>query len=185
MATFGDTGSGGSVSYQTANVIIVCKYTLSEAGLVSKLTLPIQGENVAGTQALKAVAYVNSAGVPGALVASSNEVVYDCTVVGPTVTDFTLAAPVTFPAADYFLGLFYGTRSAAGHASLLRNAGAVNQVKGKDPSGTYPNAQDPFGTASYSLSWTIRVYATYTAAGGSPPFGNERRSARRRVLQRM
>jgi parallel beta-helix repeat protein len=159
-ATFGKTtvgasaGPGGGFS---ANVKRCAKYTLSETGDVSKLTLYTGGApGFSGTQAIRAVIYATSSGVPTTRLAVSNE-----RVVSATETmawrDLVLPTTVRLTPGTYCLGVHSGTTE--GVADYRWDAVAGSWHKNAD---TYSDgASSPFGTAETG-NQQISVYATYT-----------------------
>lgn len=161
MSTFGDTGTTGAYSGQSSGNIVVCKFPLSEAASVTKLTAEITGAASAGSQVLRGLIYADAAGVPGALKgAIGTEVSFTSTVSNVAAVDLPFSSPIALAAGNYWLGMMWGAANL--FAGLTQVAGVANQVKFINTGLTYPTPPDPFGTPSGSLAWIVRVFATYT-----------------------
>lgn len=159
-ATFGKTAVGAQPGVNggfSANVKRCAKYTLSETGDVSKLTLYTGGApGFSGTQAIRGVIYATSSGVPTTRLAVSNE-----RVVSATETmawrDLVLPATVRLAPGTYCLGVHSGTTE--GVADYRWDAVAGSWFKNAD---TYSDgATSTFGTAETG-NQQISIYATYT-----------------------
>jgi hypothetical protein len=77
--TFGDTTVGASAEADPANLKAASKYALPSAGTLSKLSLYLQPTGTAGTQSFEGVIYAESAGAPGALLASTTALAFKST----------------------------------------------------------------------------------------------------------
>ncbi len=159
-ATFGYVYSGSETGTLTTSSYrsYMTSYTLSEDGTVSKLTALLQ--TTSGTENIKGLIYLNTAGVPGAVVAVSDPVQ---ATTSKTSYDLTFSSPVELTAGDYYIGI-------VGDGSATNFFYAATGTH-KTSSNNYPSpVNDPTEVASYDLKDCI--YATYTAAAASttPPF---------------
>jgi hypothetical protein len=135
----------------SANFIQVSKYTLSEEGLVT--TVSVFTTNATGIA--RGVIYADSVGSPTTLMAVSNEVTFATSGDGWTV--FTLPSAVLLPADDYWLGFFAGANTTSFYSDTVTN----NRKYKADTYDATPI--DPFGAPTATDNVQIQVYATYTA----------------------
>jgi hypothetical protein len=156
MPTFGNTVQGGSFDGgYPADAKQGSKYTLIEAGLVSKLT----GYFGSNPKALRLVVYEDSAGSPGAL----KGVTVETTTVQDTWTDFVLPTPILLTAGDYWLCFWVPTAGSGPSTGGWPAYDAGGSRAGKtDPYSSTLDPSDPFGTPTLTDSINYSFYATYT-----------------------
>jgi hypothetical protein len=152
MATFGNTvGHNTNISALATNFKQGSKYTLSEDGTVTKLSLFMRD----ATGVARAVIYTDAAGSPDALMAVSNEVTFSSS--GSDIwVDFPLPAGVPLSAGDYWLGFIAG----AGTSSFFYDTVTNNRKFRAETYSATP--ADPFGGGITTDSIQIQIYATYT-----------------------
>lgn len=153
MPTFGKTSIGASFNnFPIGDALSTSRFTLSETGVVTKLTLYYKGTSVSPLHEagdVRAVIFSVAAGEPDELVALSDA------VNSPTTDgwiDFPISPSVELPPGDYYLGAH----------SALRKVGAM------DTAGTNRNASDTYSDGTLT-TWpggttsTLQksVYATY------------------------
>jgi hypothetical protein len=164
MPIFGNNVAGGFFSELNADTKRVNKFTLSEGGTVTKLSVYLDGlGSGSGGQAVRAVVYDDdgTGGNPGTLKAQSVDVTIPD---GQTAgwVDFTITSPVALAAGDYWLGLHVGASSSA--LRVWRDNVGSDRADGTDT--FVGGASDPFGAVT-SGAGVLSVYATYTATGGA------------------
>jgi subtilisin family serine protease/fibronectin type 3 domain-containing protein len=164
---FGKTTVGASTDGgMFANYKIVHSATLPVAGSVTKLNVyAVPGINSPSPQTLKAVIYADSAGSPGALLATGAEVTYTGSKDGSGWFSLPLATPVKLNAGSYWLGFITGatTKGMGYRYDSVANSRAYNE----DPYTAGPT--NPFGTSTKD-SEQASLYAQYTPApAGSAP----------------
>lgn len=149
--TFGKTDVGATINHFPNASLSACRFTLSQNGNVSKLTVYFKGTNsnhVGGDA--RCVIYDVSGGEPNALVAQSDVVNVPDGVDG--WIDFPLPSPISLTAADYYLGII--SAFVLEGAMTVAGVNRLSSASGLTP----PN---PFGTSS-SSSNQKSIYATYT-----------------------
>lgn len=155
MATFGNTATGANTDYAFANdAIILGKYTLSVAGIVSKLTSYLSGsENYA-----KGVVFDDNgaSGKPGTLIAVTPGVALPSSVAW---TDFVFASGVSLAAGEWWIGVVakYGVGALCSSATSGGAAGYET--------GSYDSPADLTSWQGES-TYMQCTYATYTTASG-------------------
>lgn len=152
MATFGKTDVGATdAAFPSANSKSACKFTLSEAGYVTKLTIYYQSAGGHEGGNAKGLIYsVDESGEPDALIAVTEEVAVPYSIFD--WVEFPFSSPVYLEAGDYYLGAHSANRLVSKAATTGTN---------RYNSDTYSDgASDPFGSAS-SSSLQKSVYATY------------------------
>jgi hypothetical protein len=136
----------------TSNQLMVCKFTSpSDCGPVTKIRAYLHKGDP--TVHVKACIYADNNGAPGALLATSDEVVLGTT---DQWVDFTINYSAS-PNTVYWLGifgdnwwnLFWDTNGSSGQ---LRDR--ISDV--------YPTFPDPFGTAHNTWAYQMSIYACYT-----------------------
>jgi len=166
MATFGNTSiETGITRFTSRDTKSAVKFTLSEAGLVSKITAHIYrdpGNSYDGY--CKCDIYADDAGSPGALKGETNEVLVDWT--SGDWGDFTFATAVSLTAGDYWLTLHVGDDTVhqivAYSTFISSDAGGTNQFDLRAEDEYDDGAEDPYGTVGGLNDWTASIYATYT-----------------------
>ena len=163
MATFGNTSIGSTpVSiHSSTNNKTVSKFTLSEAGTVTKLSIYLDGNGTgSGPQVIKGVIYDDdgASAVPGTLMGTSEEVSIADAAAAAWV-DFTFASPVALTSGNWYLGLIAGSNIRGAQMYQESTSPTDNIWKVSD---TYTDgASDPFGAATTQTD-KLSVYATYT-----------------------
>jgi subtilisin family serine protease len=155
-ATFGQTGVGGSTDSFAGDRKRVNAYSLPTAGSVSKLSVYLAPTGTAGQQALRGVVYADSGGSPGALLATSNELVFHSSDAARWY-DLVLPSPLRLAAGRYWIGVITGGTSYV--AGFRWSSVAGSRVYNGN---TYTaGATNPFGPASTD-SEQMSLFATYT-----------------------
>ena len=145
----------------------VSKYTLSEAGDVSKLTLYLAGAGVAGTQVVRGVIYADATGEPGALLATTSEISGTGSDPGAW-RDLPFASPVRLAAGNYWLGFISGPTTSVLKFYFDEYVGAY-----RTNTDTYADGPtDPFGGGTTAYLRNISIYATYTPVTSPVPPSN-------------
>lgn len=155
MATFGKTDIGGSTYWGTAgDVKYACKFTLSEDGDISKITLYCRAHE--GTSNVRCGIYSDDAGSPDALEGTSAEVSVSTSWAW---RDFAFSPSISLLAGTYWLACIFSVR-----LYIVYDAGASNQWV--DKADTYSDGfSDPFGTPAHWYAYEMSIYATYTPSG--------------------
>lgn len=155
MPSFGKTDIGGTTDPLPSSNEIVCKYTLSEAGDVSKLTMYVDG-NPNGAAKIKGIIYSDSSG-PNVFLGATNE---SSISVGQAAgwIDLTFSSSISLTAGDYWLGIHCGgTTTFNAYYDAVGSRVYKNQA--------YSSGQlNPFGAPTGSDTKTYSMYATYTPA---------------------
>lgn len=171
MATFGQTSVSASSGSDLHTLITIGKYTLSEAGDVSKLSLYFNNQ-YSGHKAcnMKGIIYAadGASGAPNTRKAVSPAVaIADNKAAG--WVDFEFSSAVSLGAGDYWLGAV-GDADAVGITAYHggSSGGSLYLVVGtySSPEATCPSP--PMATGTEKLC----VYATYTASGSKMPLLN-------------
>jgi hypothetical protein len=140
-----------------ANRKRVDHFQLTVAGSVSKLTMYLAPRGTSGQQVLKGVIYADQGGVPGALLATSNELTFHTTDLAGWY-DLVFPSALALQPGTYWIGIISGgSNNVAGFRwNSVSGARALSQDNYSD------GPSNPFGTASID-SEQMSVYATYTA----------------------
>lgn len=164
MATFGKTTQSSGSSYAWNDAKVCGKYTLSESGSVSKLTVDISNTETSHSAChLRAVIYDDSGGDPNALKGTGDAIAIADNIAKQWV-DLTFASPVVLDAGTYWIG-FIGSGSAGdtaiGISFWFTSAGTSVEDWNDD---TYADgASDPWGAAhNKTAARDFDVYGTYT-----------------------
>lgn len=155
--TFGYTTGQTSSQYSGRNSLALSKFTLSENGVVSKLTIYTQ--NYTDPTLMKGLIYSDNAGYPDQLLITPSEISTGTHTSGGWVD---LIASVSLNAGTYWLG--YITPTTSNYVSSLSSGGnGTAKVAGTyaTPETTYPSG------AALDADGIISIYATYTAGGAS------------------
>ncbi len=155
-ATFGNTAVGSSSDTFSANRKRVNSYALGSAGAVSKLTMYLAPGVVRGQQDIEGLIYADNSGSPGALIATTQQLVFSSTN-NAGWYDLPFSSPVNLAAGQYWIGVITGATSLVAGFRYTSVAGS------RDYNGnTYTSGPtNPFGTASTD-SEQMSLYATYT-----------------------
>jgi len=161
-ATFGKTSVGGSSDTFSTGRKRVNSYSLPVAGSVSKLSMYLAPTSTSGQQDIEGVIYADSNGSPGALLATSNQLVFSSTEAAGWY-DMTLPASVSLAAGKYWIGVITG--STSGVAGFRYSSVSASRDYNSNAYSSGPT--NPFGSVSTD-SEQMSLYATYQP-GGSPP----------------
>jgi hypothetical protein len=161
VATFGKTTQGAGTFPINADYKHASKFTLTEPGTITKVSLDLVGEpGGPSNQVMRGVIYADSAGAPGAKLVQSIEV----NVPGGSAqasnrrwVDFDCSSPVVnLLPGTYWIGLIAG---ASDDSSKLGYDSSGDRDFNTD---TYSDgASDPFGSPTHDTK-TVAAYATYT-----------------------
>ncbi len=159
MPTFGRTDASTNTQQIASGRIFGCRYQLSEAAVVTKLTALLRNTGLT-PQAVRCAIYADDGtdGWPGTLLALSDEVAVVSTD-GNEWMNFSLPAPVELAAGNYYLCVFGG---ATGAATAMLYTGGFSDRKFFYEDCSYPTAPDPIVACDYtSPNYELAVYATY------------------------
>lgn len=163
MSVFGQESPGGSSTLMNEDYIRAGKFTLSEAGDVSKLSAYMANPN-ASNQALRGLIYAadGESNAPYTYKGITNEVTLNASTAAGWV-DFAFASPVSLAAGDYYLGVYGG---ATGSQARLYYAatGAYYYMEA-----AYPTPPSPWAGGSGPLNYALSINATYTPAASGKP----------------
>jgi hypothetical protein len=164
MAILGNNTVGAVDDLQTAEMKQVYKVTPGEGGTITKLSGYISGQGSGvGNQAIKAVIYTDNSGVPGNLLAVSDEVII---IEGSAYAwrDFTVSCAIS-SGIPIWIGYHGGAITLGSQLKAFSGSGV------KFNTDTYSNGpNDPFQAASTSTNYSAySLYATYTPVGPSIP----------------
>jgi subtilisin family serine protease len=162
-ATFGTTTVGGRSDAMLPDRKRVNRYQLSVAGSVTKLSIYLQSTGTSGTQVIKGVLYADSAGKPGALVATTSELSFSSSQSAGWY-DMAFPSPVALGAGNYWIGMISGTSSHVAGFRYTSVAGSRAYNANSYASGP----TNPFGTPTIDDE-QMSEYATYTTGASSPP----------------
>lgn len=157
MAVFGWDSIGSSNDIASNPTLSnLCKYTLTEAGDISKLSLYLR--NTGAEANFYGVIYdaTGAGGTPGALKGTTPATA--CSTSEGQWVDATFSSAVVASAGDYWIGW-----GAASWGGIL---GFYNWNEGT--AGTVDAGSNP-ATGYSAAGWKMSVYGTYTASG-SPTF---------------
>jgi hypothetical protein len=155
-ATFGKTAVGGASDYFVAERKRVNRYALASAGSVSKLSIYLSPTGTAGQQVLKGVIYSDSSGVPGSLLATSQQLTFASTSATGWY-DLSLSSPVKLAAGSYWIGVITG--ATAGIAGFRYDN--VTGARDYNSNSYAAGPTNPFGAVTTDGEQTS-LYATYT-----------------------
>ena len=146
--TFGKTRIGATKQVFSANRKRVNRYSLPVTGTVSQLSIYLEPVGVAGLQSLQGVLYADSAGVPGALLASSAVRRFSSSEAAGWYA-LSFATPIELSAGSYWIGVLTGeTGKVAGYATTAWPARACTTATSSRPGRATPLAAKTSPTAS-------------------------------------
>ncbi len=155
-STFGKTSVGVSSDAFASERKRVNRYALPSAGSVTKLNVYLAPTATSGQELLKGILYADSAGAPGALLGTSEQLTFKSTNTAGWY-GLPFSSPVKLAAGNYWIGVMTGpTASVAGFR--------FDSVSGSRDYNANPFASgptDPFGAVTTD-SEQMSVYATYT-----------------------
>jgi len=153
MATFGRTDNT-SASEQGTDSIVATKFTVAEAGTITKITAYVYATN--GTPISMAIYADNGSGNPGTKLAEDSG---SATADGTTQW-YECNVSYAFVAGTYHLAVWAGN---AVTMSAFWLAGSTNQAAFKSGE-TFRTWPSPYGTPAAQLDREFCIYATYTPA---------------------
>jgi subtilisin family serine protease len=154
--TFGTTSVGGLSDAFAPDRKRVNAYSLSQAGSVSKLSVYLQPGTASGNADIEGVIYADSSGSPGALIATSSQLVFPSSGAAGWY-DLPFASSPSLAAGRYWIGVLTG---GATHAAGYRYA-TVSASRLYNANLYASGPSSPFGSASTD-SQQMSLYATYT-----------------------
>jgi hypothetical protein len=154
---FGDTTPGGSWDALPANTKRAAKFTAT-AGSVTRVSAYVSGSTTAGSQAIKAVIYSDSGGLPQTLLGTSNAVTVTQNQAARWV-DFTFPSPVSVSAGSLWIGFIANTTANIARIAYTTSTGGVRTNTDNYGDG----AANPFG-ASNPLNDHYTIYASLAPA---------------------
>jgi hypothetical protein len=168
-ATFGRPVVSAGSTFASPDYKFASRFTLSEGGQVSKLTLYAWGYGTSGFQSVRGLIYADAGGNPGPLVATTQEVsiTYNAT---KGWVELALPAPVPLAAGNYWLGFQAGARFGDALSYYGYDAATAAQQTKFDLYSDGPS--DPFG-AGASKDRVIAVYATYAPDQATAPAASD------------
>ena len=160
--TFGKTSVGASTDSFAANRKRVNRYALPSAGSVTKLSIYLAPNGVAGQQLIEGVVYSDSGGAPNTLLGTSTPLTFLSTNTAGWY-DLTFTTPLNLAAGNYWIGVITG---ATGNVAGFRYDSVTNS---RDVStNTYTSGPtNPFGAVTTD-SEQMSLYATYTESAPAP-----------------
>ena len=166
QSTFGKTTVGASTDSFALDRKRVSRYSLGASGSVSKLSAYLAPTSTAGQQTLRGVVYADAGGSPGALLATSNELVFHSTDAAGWY-DLTLPSPVTLAPGSYWIGVLTG--AGANVAGFRWDSVPGSRVYDNNAYSAGPS--DPFGALTGTDAEQMSLYASYapSSAPTSPP----------------
>jgi subtilisin family serine protease len=157
VGTLGPTAVGPNSDTMVADRKRVNSYQLSVPAQLTSLNVYLQPSGTAGQQVLRGIVYGDAAGVPGALLGTTNEITFHSTDAAGWYR-LQFPSPVALQPAKYWIGLISGSTSsvAAFRWATISGSRAYN-------TNTYSSGpSDPFGTATID-SERMSVYALFNA----------------------
>lgn len=167
MPNFGKETNGQSSTGSGADRKKVSSASPSTSGTVTSATIRVWVSG--GTSNVKAVIYADSAGVPGALLAISDEVAITSTTEIETTLNFTGGNQVVVTGGTtYWIGWHHSDPGGLELVHISRDADASASQTNIDTYSDGPT--DPFGTPTAEAG-PIDCYVTYTeSANTSVPY---------------
>ena len=165
MAEFGYHTIGGTSGAEGPSTLDGTRFTLSEAGDVTSVSVYCANLSASVTPAFRTAIYDVSAGEPNALKGTGAEV--ELAVSAPAAWRES-ALTVSLAAGDYYLCVWTDTDGAQFEAYW--DGGATERYRTATYHSTNP-APDPFGSASTG-SAKLSIFATYTPSAPPGPPGD-------------
>jgi hypothetical protein len=155
-ATFGKSSVGAYATGFAADRKRVNRYGIAVGGSLTKLSIYLEPGGVTGQQAIRGVVYADAGGQPGALLGTSEELVFKSTG-APGWYDLKLASALKLAPGSYWIGVITGGTSnvAAYRYDWVEGSRAYNA----NPYTAGPS--NPFGSATFD-GYQTSLYATYT-----------------------
>jgi subtilisin family serine protease len=156
--SLGKTTIGANGEALAANRTQVNSYSLGEAGIVKRLRVNLRpNPTLTGQQVIRGVVYGDAGGVPGPLLAASNQLVFHSTDPSGWY-DLPLPDPVSLQPGKYWIGLLAGSTSKI--AKIRWDSVPGSRVSNVRDFALGPN--DPFGSVSSIDDRQMSLYALYT-----------------------
>lgn len=167
MATLGTTSTPTSTNHVNGDadkLIGSGPYTMTEAGVATKISQFIRNTS-GGTLKQRCAIYVNNAGVPGALVGVSAEVLVATGTGSPdgAWVDFAVTGTLS-NATGYWIAFWPHDNTM----DLYYNATGPGSYTGAVAYSTAGAAPDPFGTGTPASPGEYAIYITYTPTTAPP-----------------
>jgi iron transport multicopper oxidase len=163
LGTFGKTSVGASSDTFLADRKRASRYALASAGSVSKLSIYLAPTGTAGQQLLKGLIYADSSNAPGALLGTSEQLVFKNTNSAGWY-DLVFSSPVKLAAGNYWIGAISGATSSVAGWRYDSVAGSRDYN-----SNTYTSGPtNPFGSVTTDAK-QASLYATYGPTPTSAP----------------
>jgi hypothetical protein len=154
----GKTTIGANGEALAANRTQVNSYSLGEAGIVKRLRVNLRpNPTLTGQQVIRGVVYGDAGGVPGPLLAASNQLVFHSTDPSGWY-DLPLPDPVSLQPGKYWIGLLAGSTSKI--AKIRWDSVPGSRISNVRDFALGPN--DPFGSVLSIDDRQISLYALYT-----------------------
>jgi subtilisin family serine protease len=154
-STFGKTSVGASTDSFGFERKRVNRYTLPEAGSVTKLTVYLAPTSTSGQQVLKGLIYSDSAGTPAALLGVSEQLTFTSASVAGWY-ELHFSSPVSLATGNYWIGVITGPTNHVASFRYDTVAGARDYNANAYASGP----TNPFGAVT-SDGEQMSLYATY------------------------
>jgi hypothetical protein len=154
-STIGRTSVGLFPGSMSANLKRANRYSLATSASVTKLSVYLQPTATSGQQPIEGVVYKDLAGSPGALVASTSQLVFQ-QADSAGWYDLSFSAPVSLSAGSYWLGLISGDTANVAAYRYEAVIGSLAYNMNSYSSGP----ATPFGSFSTD-SRQLSLYATY------------------------
>jgi len=159
MATFGNTtATDNNWTGKGTEMKVGGKYTLSEAGSVSSISVRLTNTNTGHAACYaKALIYSNSSNNPNSLLGTSQETSIADNAAWAWKT-FTFSTPVALSTGTYWLA-YFGDSTADG-VDLSYGVAAGDSQYDSD---TYSDGPEATWTVDQVRTYLLEIYATYTA----------------------
>jgi hypothetical protein len=158
-ATFGTTCIGSASDYFLSERKRVNRYTLPEAGSVTKLSV-FMVPRTSGQEVFKGLIYADSSGTPTELLGATEQFTY-ASANGTGWFDLTFSSPVKLAPGNYWIGIMSG--ATGGVASFRWNEVPLSRDYNVNTFAEGPT--NPFGAVTTDSEQTS-LFATYSPEGG-------------------
>jgi hypothetical protein len=161
-ATMGKLDDGTGVTDDTVDRKAVSSFTAASSGTLQSATMRVW-LSATGSCNLRAVVYADSAGSPGALLATSDEEVVNWTTEQAVTCDFSGGAQISIVSGTtYWIGFHH---SDPGALNFKASRGATADLVASQQDTYSGGASDPFGTV-FLQPGPNDLYVTYGESGG-------------------
>jgi hypothetical protein len=163
--SLGKTTIGANGEALAANRTRVNSYSLGEAGIVKRLRVYLRpSTTLTGQQVIRGVIYADAGGVPGPLLAASNQLLFHSTDPSGWY-DLPLPDPASLQPGNYWIGLLAG--STANVARIRWDSVSGSRVSNVRDFALGPS--NPFGSVSSIDDRQMSLYALYTPSPATIP----------------